>query len=146
MILRAGDVVDLQLFLMEVAKRYAVAGGERSRLADDLLANAAALDYVLLLCSERGHEPLDPEDPICESLRETVTKAAGSALDLAASMTSAPRETFEDFSERYLRPIGSIFDTIRSLRENGMILSPDLTFRALTIASDLIERRQRKRR
>ena len=146
MILRAGDVVDLQLFLMEVAKRYAVAGGERSRLADDLLANAAALDYVLLLCSERGHEPLDAKDPVAASVRETVTKAAGCALDFAESMTGAPRETFEDFAERYLRSIGSIFDTIRSLRENRAIAAPDLTFRALTIASDLIERRQRERR
>lgn len=146
MILRAGDVVELQLFLMEVAKRYAVAGGERSRLADDLLANAAALDYMLLLCSERGHEPLDAAEPVAVSVRETLTKAAACALDFAASMAGAPRETFDDFAERYLRNVGSIFDTIRSLRANGAIANEDLTFRALTVASDLIERRKRERR
>jgi len=143
MILRASDVVDLQFFLMDVAKRYVVAGGERTAVADELLARAASLDYALLLSSENGDEPLASSDPVAATIRDTMTQAVTATLDFARTMIAAPRASFEDFAERYLRP-GGIFDTLRSLRATGVIVSSDVAFSELTVASDLFERRERE--
>jgi hypothetical protein len=140
MILRARDVVALQHFLLDAAKRYVVASGAQLDAADDLLASAAALDYALLLTSENGDAPFDPVAPATETLRETMARAAGAALDFAEKMLSAPAPARADFIERYAGS-GGLFDVLRDLRQSGALASNGLSFRALTLASDLRERR-----
>jgi hypothetical protein len=130
---------------MDVAKRYAVTDGERSSVADALLSRAASLDYALLLSSEHGNEPLEAADAVAATIRDTMTQAVSAALDFARSMNAAPRDAFEDFAQRYLRP-GGIFETLRCLRENDVVISSDIVFAELTVASDLFERREREGR
>jgi hypothetical protein len=142
MILRAQDVVGLQYFLMDGAKRYALPSGAGLDAADDLLASAAALDYALLLSCENGGEHFDDAAPAAASLCETLARAACAALDLVDRMLRAPDDAFEDFASRHVRPRG-IFDILRALREGGALDSSDLGFRAVTLASDVFERRRR---
>jgi hypothetical protein len=144
MILRAKDVVQLQYFLMDGAKRYALPSGAGLEAADDLLASAAALDYALLLASENGGEHFDDASPAAASLRESLTRAALAALDFLDRMLRAPDEAFDDFAERHVRP-GGIFDVVRALREGGVLDSAGLAFRAVTVASDVLERRDGSR-
>jgi len=139
MILAAENVVDLQFFLMDAAKHYGAAGGSATATAE-LLSNAAALDYALLLSSQHADEPIDDTSPIGMSVRDTMTRAAGAALDFVETMSRAPDEIFDDFVERYIR-VGGLFDTIRSLRERGVADGDGLAFRTLTIADSVLERR-----
>ena len=112
MILAAGDVIDLQFFLMDGAKRYAPALGATDAAADDLLGSAAALDYALLLSSEHADEAIDNGAPIATSIGETMTRAARAALDLIDRILVAPPDTFADFARRNVRP-GGILDVLR---------------------------------
>ena len=139
MILSAERVCDLQFFLMDAAKRYVVARGAGVEAAHDLLASAAALDYALLLSSERADELLDDGLPIAIGVRETMVRAVRSALDFIEAMLEAPADAFEDFATRHMHP-GGIFEAIAALREEGVVVADDLTFRALTLASDVHER------
>jgi hypothetical protein len=139
-ILAAGDVVDLQFFLMDAAKRYVASSGSDAA-TDDLLSHAAALDYALLMSSEHDDEPIDDASALGTALRSTMTKATLAALDVARRMLSAREETFEDFVERHILT-GNVFATIRALRERGATEGDEIPFRALTIASDLLERRR----
>jgi hypothetical protein len=140
MILRASDVTDLQYFLMDAARRYVVAADVRKDAADDLLSNAAALDYALLLSSERGDEAFDGAEPVAATLRDTMTRAAVAALDFAETMRSAPQAVLDDFVDRHARP-GGLFDVLQALRREDVLASGDVAFRAVTLASDLRERR-----
>jgi hypothetical protein len=139
MILAAENVVDLQFFLMDAAKHYGTASGSATATAE-LLSNAAALDYALLLSSQHADEPIDDASPIGMSVRDTMTRAASAALDFVETMLRAPDEIFDDFVERYIR-VGGLFDTIRSLRERGVAGGDALAFRTLTIADSVLERR-----
>jgi len=141
-ILAAENVVDLQFFLMDSAKYYAATGAANGA-SDELLSNAAALDYALLLSSQHGDETLDDDSAVGVSLRETMTKAANAALDFVDVMLHASEDVFDDFVERQVRA-GGLFETIASLRESGVATDSDLAFRALTLANDLIERRLRR--
>jgi len=141
-ILAAENVVDLQFFLMDSAKYYAATGAANGA-SDELLSNAAALDYALLLSSQHGDETLDDDSAVGISLRETMTKAANAALDFVDVMLHASEDVFDDFVERQVRA-GGLFETIASLRESGVATDSDLAFRALTLANDLIERRLRR--
>ena len=141
-ILAAENVVDLQFFLMDSAKYYAATGAGNGA-SDELLSNAAALDYALLLSSQHGDETLDDDSAVGVSLRETMTKAANAALDFVDVMLHASKDVFDDFVERQVRA-GGLFETIASLRESGVAADSDLAFRALTLANDLIERRLRR--
>lgn len=138
--LAASDVVDLQFFLMDGAKRYADATGITE--AGDLLASAAALDYALLLSSEHGNEPIDDRAPIAASVRETMTRASLAALDLVDRMSRAPDALFRDFANRHVRS-GGIFDVLASLRKRDVVLADDVAFRILTATNDFVERRGR---
>lgn len=142
MILSAIDVVDLQFFLMDGVRRYVVATGDANAVADDLLASAAALDYALLLSSERANEPLDDAMPIARSIRETMARAALAALDLIATIVAGPRDPFAEFARRHVG-IDGIFATIASLRARGAIVDDRVAFRALTLADESIARRNR---
>lgn len=142
MILAATDVIDLQFFLMDSAKRYVIASGSGHSAADDLLGSAAALDYALLLSSERANESIDETTPIASSIRETMTRAALAALDLIERMLAAPDELFGDFYERNVRA-GGIFDVFRSLRKRDVVREDDVAFRILTVTDDLLARRRR---
>jgi len=139
MILAAENVVDLQFFLMDAAKQYGAASGSATA-TDELLSNAAALDYALLLSSQHADEPIDDASPIGMSVRDTMTRAANAALDFVETMLRAPDEIFDDFVERHIR-VGGLFDTIRSLRERGVAGGDELAFRTLTIADSVLERR-----
>jgi len=139
-ILTAGDVVDLQFFLMDGAKRYAHASVVDADMMGDLLASAAALDYALYLASERADEPIDDVAPIAGSVRETMTRASLAALGLIARLVRAPDETFLDFAGRHARA-GGIFDVIASLRKGDVVLAGDVAFEVLTVTSDLVDRR-----
>jgi hypothetical protein len=139
MILAAENVVDLQFFLMDAAKQYGAASGSATA-TDELLSNAAALDYALLLSSQHADEPIDDASPIGMSVRDTMTRAANAALDFVETMLRAPDEIFDDFVERHIR-VGGLFDTIRSLRERGVAGGDGLAFRTLTIADSVLERR-----
>jgi hypothetical protein len=139
-ILRASDVTDLQYFLMDAARRYVVAAGAPIETADDLLASAAALDYALLLSSEHGDEPFGGAEPVAATLRDTMTRAAVAALDFAENMRTAPQEVVDDFVDRHARA-GGLFDVLQALRREDVLASGDVAFRAVTLASDLRERR-----
>lgn|GEM_PF-907444 len=141
MVLGAENVIDLQFFLMDTAKRYLDALDAFAE-ADDLFANAAALDYALLLSSERGDEAIDDAAPVAATVRDTMTRAAGVALDFAERLLAAPPEIFADFVRRHGRD-GGFFDVLAQLRERGVVTSTDVAFRALTLASDVAERRRR---
>ncbi len=139
MILAAGDVVDLQFFLMDGAKRYVDASAGDS---GDLLASAAALDYALLLASEHGNEVIDNDAPIAVTIRETMTRASLAALHLIERLLGAPDVLFNDFVDRHIRH-DDIFDVLRALRMREVVRSRDVAFRVLTATSDTVERRQR---
>jgi len=133
--LSAASIVDLQYFLMDAARRYAPA-------ETDLLARAAALDYALLLSSEHGEQQIDDATPVAGLIRDVMSGAATTALDLAAEMLSASDETFCDFAERYGGP-GGIFDVVRDLRAAQAIVDDGVAFRLVTLASEITERRRR---
>jgi len=140
-ILAAQDVVDLQFFLMDGVKRYIHGSGQDGAAADDLLASAAALDYALLLSSERANEALDPEAPVAQSVRETMTRASLAALDLVDRLVRAPDEQFSDFVHRLAR--GGIFEVLQALRARDVVTGCDIAFRTVTATSDIAERRRR---
>ena len=139
MILGAERVADLQFFLMDAAKRYVVVRDAGLAAADDLLASAAALDYALLLSSERADEILDDGLPVAAGVRDTMSRAARSALDFIEGMLAAPREAFDDFASRHVRR-GGIFDVLAELRQCAVIVDDEISFRALTLASDVRDR------
>jgi hypothetical protein len=135
-ILAAENVVDLQFFLMDAAKRHVAAGGAEAT-ADDLLASAAALDYALLLSSQHADEPIDDTSPIGFSLRDTMTRAAASALDAIERTRPAPG----DLDAWKLR-VHAVFGVIAALRERGVVTSDELGFRAITLAEDVARGRR----
>jgi hypothetical protein len=139
-VLGADNVTGLQFFLMDAAKRY-VAVIDAFDEWDELFASAAALDYALLLSSEHADEVIDDAAPVATTMRETMTRAAVVALRFTHRMLEAPRAVFTDFVERHIRA-GGLFDVIDDLRRRGVIVSTDLTFRALMLANDIAERRQ----
>lgn len=138
--LSASDVIDLQFFLMDGARRYVSKKPGATAGAGDLLASAAALDYALLFSSERANEPLDDEAPVAESLRTTMARAVTAALDLVESVLAGPNAELADFTTRQGR---SIFATIATLRARGLVSNDDIAFRALTLAHDARGRRCR---
>jgi len=140
MILHARDVVALQFFLMDSAKRYAMPDGRRSHDADELLAGAAALDYPVMVARGGSGESCEPEAATAASLREIVTRAVSAALDFIETMLRAPDDAFVDFCDRHGGPAG-IFEVIGALRRDGAIGSDDVGFRAVTLRNDLLERR-----
>jgi hypothetical protein len=142
MLLAAEHVADLQYFLMDAAKRYVVASGARVEDADELLSNAAALDYALLLSSEHADETLDDAAPVAETLRNTMTRAALAALDFADRMIEAPDDAFADFAGRHARR-GGVFDVVRALQAGAAVTGDEVAFRLVTIASDVSERLRR---
>ena len=137
--LTAGRVKELQFFLMDAAKRYVASSNPGLKGSGELLSSAAALDYVLLIASERPSE-LASAGPIAAGVLETTLRAATAALDFIDAMLKAPDEIFDDFVERHVR-VGGIFETFAALRAAG-ISSSDLAFRIVTLASDLLERRR----
>lgn len=140
--LAAGRVKELQYFLIDAAKRYVATSSAGLSGAGELLSSAAALDYVLMVSSERPAELTDDANPIAAGCRETTQRAATAALDFIDGMLVAPNDVFEDFMERHVRA-GRIFETFRSLRETGVLGRGDVAFRIVTSANDLIERRRR---
>jgi hypothetical protein len=94
MILSAGRVVELQHFLMDAAKRRLV----RADATAELLTQAAALDYALLLSSEHGTEPIDDAAPVATTIRETMARAAAAALDVMEAALGAPEAVFAAFA------------------------------------------------
>ena len=142
MILSAIDVVELQYFLMDGARRYVVATGELCASADELLASAAALDYALLLSSEGASESIDDSAPVACTIRATMARAARAALDLVATILDACETEFVSFAKSHGSADG-IFGTLASLRARGAIVDDDITFRALTLANDVMVRRER---
>jgi hypothetical protein len=139
-ILRSRDVVALQFFLMDAAKRYAVAIGTQPDAADDLLASAAALDYPVMLSKQNGEEAVEPSGETETALREILTRAGIAALDFTEKMLRAPDDAFDDFVERHVNGAG-IFQLLRALRRDGAIASDDVGFRSVTLSSDVLERR-----
>lgn len=137
--LAAERVKELQFFLIDAAKRYVAFRGPALTVASELLSCAAALDYVLLLSSERPNEILDGTGAVAVGVRETTERAAVAALGFIDSMLAAPDDVFEDFIGRHVRA-GGIFETFRALRDG--VLSPAIAFRMVTAASDLLERRR----
>lgn len=142
MILSAADVVDLQFFLMDGARRYVATTGTSDAGTLDLLASAAALDYALLLASERANETLDDAAPVAASIRSTMARAGNAALDLIAAVVVGPRDGFDDFIGRHGGP-GGIFATLAMLRARGAIVDDGVAFRTLTLADDVLARRNR---
>ncbi|GAC1300068.1 MAG: hypothetical protein NVSMB19_05940 [Vulcanimicrobiaceae bacterium] len=142
MILAAGDVVDLQFFLMDAAKRYVDTGGAVAA-EDDVLASAAALDYALWVSSEHASEPIDDGAPVAQTVRTTMTRASVAALDLVDRVLCASDELFADFVGRHLHT-GGIFDVLRSLRNRDVVPGSDVAFRVLTATNDIAERRRRR--
>ena len=140
MILSAIDVVELQYFLMDGARRYVATSGTIDAVADDLLASAAALDYALLLSSEHANETLDDDLPVAASIRSTLERAALAALDIVDELLAGPPDALREFLARH-GPREGIFATIATLRVRGALTSDIVAFRALTVASDVLGRR-----
>jgi len=138
-ILAAGDVADLQYFLLDAAKRYVVEVTGRTEDASDLLSSAAALDYVMLLSSEAATETIDDASPMAAGVRETLARAANAALDFIETMQTAPPEIRSDFIARHAKD-GGVFSVLRRMRESDALTNDDVAFRKLTLASDLLER------
>jgi hypothetical protein len=138
MTLSAAGVVDLQFFLMDAAKRQVADAG----LTGELLAQAAALDYALLLSSEHGDEPIDDAAAVAALIRDTMTAAASAALDFLQAILAAPDADFAAFVAGHARP-GGIFDTVRALRKARAIVDEVIDFRLVTLASEVAERRLR---
>jgi hypothetical protein len=138
-ILAAGDVADLQYFLLDAAKRYVVEVSGNVDDAGDLLSSAAALDYVMLLSSEPATETIDDESPIAAGVRESLARAANAALDFIETMRKAPPEIRSDFIARHAKE-GGVFSVLRRMRESNALTNDDVAFRKLTLASDLLER------
>ena len=139
--LAAARVKELQFFLIDSAKRYVASSSPGLKGAGELLSSAAALDYVLLVSSERPGDLVDDGNAIATGIRETTLRAATAALDFIDRMLEAPDDIFEDFIERHVR-VGGIFETFRALCSGGVLLSSDVAFRVLTSASDLLDRRR----
>ncbi len=140
-ILAAENVVDLQYALMDAAKRLVAAGGAQAE-ADELLSNAAALDYALVLASQHADEEMDPASAVGCAVRDTMTSAAGAVLDaLERMIRSRDDAACREFVERHTRP-GGVLDVLRELRARGVADGDELAFRTLTIASDAAERRR----
>ena len=140
--LPAARVKELQFFLIDAAKRYVASSSPGQKGVGELLSSAAALDYVLLVSSERQSELADDGDAVAAGLRETTLRATNAALDFIDRMLEAPDDIFEDFIERHVR-VGGIFETFRALRSDDVLLSSDVAFRIVTAASDLLDRRRR---
>jgi hypothetical protein len=138
-ILRADDVVALQFFLMDVAKRYTVPCLHCSE-PSDLLGSAAALDYPLMVAREAGGE-FGVKDAAtlatAATIGDIIGRCALAAVLVIEAMIAEPDVPFDDFATRHGR---AIFDTLRSLAASGALRSEDLMFRALTARSDLLER------
>ncbi len=139
--LAAERVKELQFFLIDAAKRYVASRSSGLSAAGELLSTAAALDYVLLLSSERPAELADAGSPVTVGVRETTLRAVLAALDFIATMLEAPEDQFEDFVERHVRA-GRIFETFRALHEGDVMVSSDVAFRIVTTASDILDRRR----
>jgi hypothetical protein len=140
-ILAAENVVDLQYVLMDAAKRL-VGAGDAQAEADELLSNAAALDYALVLASQHADEEMDPESAVGSAVRDTMTRAASAALDAIERMSRSRDDVAcGEFVERHTRP-GGVLDVLRELRARGVTYGDELAFRTLTIASDAAERRR----
>ncbi len=122
---------------MRVAKRYVVAAHTPLVAAADLLAAAAALDYVLLIATTA---PSQAEGAEADMVRETTTRAVAIALDFTERMLRAPAAPFEEFAEHHLGA-GGLFDIVRGLRECCVITSTDIAFRAVTLGNDVAARR-----
>ncbi len=134
-------VKELQFFLIDAAKRYVASSTPGLKGAGELLSSAAALDYVLLVASERPSDLVDGTNAIAVGIRETTLRATTAALDFIERMLEAPDDIFEDFIERHVR-VGGIFETFRALRTDGVLLSNDIAFRVVAAASDLLDRRR----
>ena len=137
--LAAERVKELQFFLIDAAKRYVAFSGAKLPAAGELLSCAAALDYVLLISSERPLEIAGSDDAVSSGVRETTERAAVAALDFIDTMLAAPDDLFDDFVERHVRA-GRIFETFRALRDD--VLTENVAFRIVTTASDLLDRRR----
>lgn len=142
MTLAPGSVKALQFFLLDAAKRYARPSGAGLGVAADLLSSAAALDYVLLLASERPGEMLDSRSAVADGVRETMTRATLAALAFIRTMLSAPETDFDDFIERHIER-ECIFKTFRTLSQGGALTPGDIDFALLTTASDMRDRTSR---
>jgi hypothetical protein len=136
-ILAAENVVDLQFFLMDAARRHVAAGADA--MADDLLASAAALDYALLLSSQHGEEELDATSAVGSSLRDTLARAANAALDVVERELRACATEPEEARTLRRRAV-EVLDTIRALREREVLTGDALAFRCITLAEDIARR------
>ncbi len=140
--LAAARVKELQFFLIDAAKRYVASSSPGLKGAGELLSSAAALDYVLLVASERPSDLVDGTHAIAAGIRETTLRATTAALDFIERMVEAPDDIFEDFIERHVR-VGGIFETFRALRRDDVLQSSDVAFRIIVAASDLLDRKRR---
>ena len=128
----------LQFFLMDAAKRFGAAGAG----GESLFSSAAALDYALFFSSDRANDTLDDAVPTAAAVRETMTRAAATALDVIARLAVAPQPVFEDFVNRHVHG-GGILEILRALRERGIVRDDDVAFRLLALGHDIEERRRR---
>jgi hypothetical protein len=133
--LRPSDVADLQFVLMDAARRPGAAALAPPGLREEMLASAAGLDYVLMLASGDGG-PFDGSGPQAAAVSDAMTRAATAALDFAAVLLAEPGAAAEDFLERRVRETG-LFELVRALRDAGVVVSDELSFRALTLAHDV---------
>ncbi len=137
MTLAPAAVVELQRFLIEAAKASVQRSGP-SRA--ELLASAAALDYSLMLASERPAELTSDDAPATAGVRDALTHGARLALDVAAAFDAA--NDADDAFYRGELGSGRIFAALRELRICGAVTASDVTFRSVTTAEDLVVRRR----
>ncbi len=143
MTLDAARVAELQGFLLDAAKRYVIPRRGKPEDADDLLASAAALDYVLVMSSQNESDPSAFAPATVASLRSTLNRAVAVAFDFIDTMLEQRNDAFEDFYGRHMRGEHRIWPTIDALEASGAIDDPNLRFRRLTLGNDMIERARR---
>jgi hypothetical protein len=137
--LAAERVKELQYFLMAAAHGDVASQRSGGPSVEALLASAAALDYVLLLCSERPDELVDPGSTALVSVREAMLRAMHLALGVVAATLETPNDTFAQFAERHVRA-GRIFETLYAISKSDVVVADDVAFEIITSASDLFDR------
>jgi len=123
---------------MDASRSDVVASGASPERTQELLASAAALDYVLLMSVQHAAELRRDDAPAAVSVRETMTRAAHAALDVVTIMLRASDDASCNFAIE-----SSLFSLLQDMVENDVLRSDDIAFRRLTLASEVSDRRSR---
>lgn len=122
------DVVDLQALLMGGVRQYR-AQAEVARQAPQLLASAAALDYVLMLATHTAGTPV-PAAQAERAIRDGVARAVDDALQLLRAIA----DTKESAARAFVR---DGLPTLRKAIEAQALADDERRFALIALAGDV---------